>query len=246
MADVLGGLTDFSGENGLMKIVLLVAVIGGLIQSFAPGLSAPIGKMVGKPLDAVMWTYVLLFFIYTVSGQAELSKEMMKPMGTMLLVVLVMSSFFKMPAVDTGKYLAMIVFAPLVGNFVKGFLPFLKEHPPTFGGRISRDASEDIWKWLGGDLTFGKGKDGGPVSLPELDRALQEPMKQLSKNLGVLRTKTREFNDNQNDQTADALLKIVEKVDGNYLTIKIAGREHDDVKDAINLAKDRLKRYRQP
>ncbi len=111
----------FKGENGVLNIMLGVAVIGALAESFAPGLLDPIGGFVSEPLTAILNVYVLMFFMYTIVGEEKDAREILKKLMPILMIIIVAGTFFDV-GINTAKYLIYIVLAPMAGKILRNLL----------------------------------------------------------------------------------------------------------------------------
>ncbi len=118
-----GMMGMFKGENGILNLMLVVAFVGSIASQYAPGLLAPLGGIIGKPLDSILYVYTLTFFMYTLVGEEKDAGEILKKLMPILMVVIIAGSFFD-TGVDTSKYLMLIIAAPLLGkaarNLVQG------------------------------------------------------------------------------------------------------------------------------
>lgn len=189
-----GVMSTFKGENGILNLMLVVALVGSVASQYAPGLLAPISGIIGKPLDSILYVYTLTFFMYTMIGEEKDASEIMKKMMPILMVVIVAGSFFN-TGVDTTKYLMLIIAAPLLGkaarNLINGGAFKLigkrfdkKKHPHW------KNFFEELSKGEKGH-DEGKDKDRMTWFFHNSPRIIGE----LYDNLRLLKGEVRDFND---------------------------------------------------
>jgi len=192
MGEESGGMMGmFKGENGILNIMLVVAIVGSVASKYAPGILAPISGIMGEPLDSILYAYTLMFFMYTIVGEEKDSGDLLKKLMPILMVVIVAGKFFD-TGVDTTKYLMLIIAAPLLGkaarNLVQGGL---------FKLAAKRSEKDSLQKDILETLAGGEKKDDaakGHGGFFVWDRSASTLVNTIRDRLHVLRVRIKAFN----------------------------------------------------
>jgi len=229
-----GVMSSFKGENGMLNIMLVVALVGSVASQYAPGLLAPLSGIIGEPLNSILYVYTLTFFLYTMIGEEKDAGEILKKLMPILMIVIVAGEFFK-TGVNTTWYVTMIVAAPLFGKAARNLL---NGGIWKLAGKWSgKGKAKDVFETLAGGEKKGHDEHGAGM-IPNWDRSGVIQLYEMDALLTDLRLKVSKFNEEKEpfEEAAKELAKIFrvrasgkDKLDKKFP--KVVEQLKKDVKD---------------